>query len=463
MNRSTFVTIGTDVLTKKPFKIDISKHTIIQGGSGVGKSTLIANICIQIIWKGGGLCLIDPHGDVVDTILRYFPRSRMRDLILWDPSQSRTPPFNPLYFKNPEDLQLVKEALHSLLKYLAGDAWGPETDRVIVNALNAITEYFPIATVVHLFRFLADDEFREFLLSRTKDPTLRMFAEQYDKLGDRDQMAKFSPAINKVGKLLHSAILSSLAQLDSLEPLEIMNRQLILICRFSKGRLGEEVAQVLGSLVIALFAIAALQRESQEIRPDFPIIVDEIPTFIGAGGPDTILAEGRKYGTSLVSGFQGLYQMESLAMDFLANASNQIVLNSSGQDAKLIAENWGSDTRANEIVKLKRYTFIARKFENDNPKIRLVTSARPMRPRRLLADPEKLIKQSLDRWSKERSESERKVFKFLTSPVPKPKPKRKPKRPNKSKLPKNKKRTKKEIAEMPGSGTPNIDRSHSKD
>ena len=122
MNRSTFVTIGTDVLTKKPFKIDISKHTIIQGGSGVGKSTLIANICIQIIWKGGGLCLIDPHGDVVDTILRYFPRSRMRDLILWDPSQSRTPPFNPLYFKNPEDLQLVKEALHSLLKYLAGDA-----------------------------------------------------------------------------------------------------------------------------------------------------------------------------------------------------------------------------------------------------------------------------------------------------------------------------------------------------
>lgn len=443
------VTLGRDSLTKRPFKIDTSKHTIIQGGSGVGKSTLLANICIQIIWKGGGLCFIDPHGDVADTVKRYFPKNRMRHLIWWDPSESRTPPFNPLYFKRPEDLQLVKEALHSLLKYLAGDAWGPETDRIITNALNAITEYFPIATIVHLFRFLGDDEFRTSILSKTENPTLRMFAKQYDeKLRPSEQMAKFSPSINKAGMLLHPAILSSLAQLDSLLPLDIMNNQLVLICRFSKGRLGEEVAQILGSIVIALFAIAALQRESQESRPEFPIIVDEMPTFIGAGGPDTILAEGRKYGTSLIAGFQGLYQMESLAMDFLANASNQIVLNSSGQDAELMAKNWGSDTRAKQIVELKRYTFIARTFKNDNPKIQQVTGARPMKPRRC-AHPEKLIKQSLERWSKDRREVESKVLKFLTSPVPKPKPKRKSSA-------KSKRRTKKEIREMHGSGTLDI-------
>lgn len=449
------VTLGKDSLTKEPFVIDSAKHTIIQGGSGVGKSTLISNFCIQIIWQKGGLCLIDPHGDVADTVIRYIPKSRMRDVIWWDPSASHVPPFNPLYFKRSEDVELVKEALHSLLKYLAGTAWGPETDRIIVNALNAITQNFPIATVVHLFRFLADDEFRKGVLAKSEDPTLRMFAEQYDeKLRPSEQMAKFSPSINKTGKLLHPAIVSSLGQLDSLEPIEIMNRRRILICRFSKGRLGEEVAQILGSLVIALFAIAALQREHQKTRPEFTMIVDEMPTFVAAGGAKTILAETRKYGLSLISGFQLSDQIPDI-MYYLSNCPNQIVFNSSGQDAELMAKNWGSDTKAKEIVELKRYTFLARTFENDNPKIRFVLGAKPIRPLHR-ADPTKLIKHSLERWSKDRREVQSKVLKFLTSPVPKPKPKRKT-------PPKPKKRTPKEIQEMPGSGTPNIDYGHAQD
>ncbi len=427
-SRNMNVTLGKDSLTTEPFVIDTAKHTIVQGGSGVGKSTLIANICIQIIWQGGGLCLIDPHGDVADTIKRFIPKDRMRDFIWWDPSASHVPPFNPLYFKRSEDLELVKEALHSLLKYLAGSSWGPETDRIIVNALNAITEHFSIATCVHLFRFLADDEFRKTVLSKTTDPTLKMFAEQYDvKLRTSDQMSKFSPSINKTGKLLHPAIVSSLGQLESLEPLEIMNNRRILICRFSKGRLGEEVAQILGSLVIAMFAIAALQREHQKTRHEFAMIVDEMPTFIAAGGAKTILAEGRKYGLSLISGFQGSYQIPFI-MDFLANAPNQLVFNSSGQDAELMAKNWGSDTRAKEIVELKRYTFIGRTFEKDNPKIRTVTGAKPIKPKGHKADPTKLIKHSLERWSKDRREVEQKVLKFLGSEIQKPKLKRSPQR-----------------------------------
>ena len=97
-----------------------------------------------------------------------------------------------------------------------------------------------------------------------------MFKEQYDeKLRDSEQMSKFSPPINKVGKLLRPSILPIIGQPKSLDFLDIMNKKRIVVCRFSKGRLGEEIAQILGSLVVSMVSIAALEAEKQKKRPPF--------------------------------------------------------------------------------------------------------------------------------------------------------------------------------------------------
>jgi hypothetical protein len=61
-------------------------------------------------------------------------------------------------------------------------------------------------------------------------------------------MSKFSPPINKVGKLLRPSIIPIIGQTKSLDLLDIMNSKKIVVCRFSKERLGEETAQTLGSL-----------------------------------------------------------------------------------------------------------------------------------------------------------------------------------------------------------------------
>jgi hypothetical protein len=61
-------------------------------------------------------------------------------------------------------------------------------------------------------------------------------------------MSKFSPPINKVGKLLRPSIIPIIGQTKSLDLLDIMNSKKIVVCRFSKERLGEETAQTRGSL-----------------------------------------------------------------------------------------------------------------------------------------------------------------------------------------------------------------------
>jgi hypothetical protein len=409
------VILGTDWLTSQPFKLDTSKHANIEGMSGVGKSTLLLNLFIEHIRQGHGGLFIDPHGDVADQIARLIPKNRMRDFIWIDPDATHVPPFNPLHFRTPEELELGKESLFTLIKSLAGTAWGDESARVIINAIDAVCEAYSHPTPVHIFRFMADDKFREKVLKESVNPLLKMFQKQYDeKLRDSEQMSKFSPPINKVSKLLRPSIISIIGQPRSLNFLDVMNKRRIVVCRFSKGRLGEEIAQILGSLIVSMISISALKREKQRKRPPFLMVVDETHNFTHGGRFNTLLAEGRKFGIALVTGTQGLYQLP-FARDLLANCPTQIAFNSMGEDAEMYATNWGHETIANQITGLTRYKFIARVFENNNPKIYTVIADEQIEPRGDEANPTKLIKQSLMRWGVKRKDTEKKIYKFLAS------------------------------------------------
>ena len=131
--------IGTDYITGQDFSIDTSRHCNVEGMSGVGKSTLLVNLFVEHIRQGHGGLFIDPHGDTADQIAQFIPKNRMRDFIWIDPDASHVPPFNPLYFKNAEELELGKESLFTTFKSLAGTAWGDESARIIINAIDSVS------------------------------------------------------------------------------------------------------------------------------------------------------------------------------------------------------------------------------------------------------------------------------------------------------------------------------------
>lgn len=408
------MTIGTDTIYGTPVSLDLTKHTNIEGASGMGKSTLLANLFINHVREGGGGILIDPHGDVADLVTKMVPKSRLWDFIWLDPDAKRAIPLNPFHFETPEELELAKESFFTILKAMAGSAWGDESARIIINAIDAVCDKFTQPSPLHVFRFLADDQFRKRVLAETENPLLQMFRTQYDeKLQDRDQMAKFSPPINKVGKLMRPAILPIIGQAKSLDFLDIMNTKKVVVCRLSKGRLGEEIAQILGSLIVSMISIAALRREKQKDRPPFLLVVDETHNFVHGGRFSSLLAEGRKYGVSVVSATQGMYQLP-FSRDLLANCGNQIIFNASGEDAKLMEQNWGlQNISAANILDLSRYQFWLRSFRNDQPIVQMVTAAPPITRRGDEAKPTKLIKHSLMRYGTDKVQALEKIMRFL--------------------------------------------------
>nr|CBH37880.1 hypothetical protein BSM_13570 [uncultured archaeon] len=62
-------------------KEDRGLHLYIFGKTEMGKTALILNMALDDIYNGSGICLIDPHGDMIDNLLDYIPSWRINDVI----------------------------------------------------------------------------------------------------------------------------------------------------------------------------------------------------------------------------------------------------------------------------------------------------------------------------------------------------------------------------------------------
>lgn len=76
---------------------DRFRHMYIIGQTGSGKSTLMYTCALEDIKQGNGFCVIDPHGDFVEFVMKHYPKERIDDLIHFDLANTDYPiAFNPL-------------------------------------------------------------------------------------------------------------------------------------------------------------------------------------------------------------------------------------------------------------------------------------------------------------------------------------------------------------------------------
>ena len=144
---SSHVTIGYQRTPKgipQPIRIkaaDRRGHTYLIGKTGTGKSTLASNMIINDIRSGAGCAVIDPHGDLIDSILRHIPTSRTNDVVLFDPSDESFPVgFNILEPTSSQGKQLAVSALVSVFRHLFRTSWGPRSEFILHNCAAALLD-----------------------------------------------------------------------------------------------------------------------------------------------------------------------------------------------------------------------------------------------------------------------------------------------------------------------------------
>ncbi len=314
------------------------KHLYAIGKSGTGKSTLLFNLAVQDILSGHGLAVIDPHGDLVEELLHHIPRGRTRDVVYLNLADFTHPlAWNPLELQSA--LPVATQAGHilSACKHIWFESWGPRMEYLLVNALHALIEAGE--TLLSLPKVLTDEDFRAEICARIRDPKVRHYFEvEFAALDPRQRAEVISPVQNKIGQLLtHEAIRNVISRRKSSIDLPFMmdNRRILLV-NLGKGLIGEEGANLFGSLLVSAIGAAAMARASQvqDERVPFFLYVDEFHNFSTASFA-AMLSEVRKYKLGLVLAHQFTGQLsEKVRQAVFGNVATRIILGVGSEDAE---------------------------------------------------------------------------------------------------------------------------------
>ena len=339
---------------------DRRKHVYIIGKTGVGKSTLIANMAIDDIRKGRGVGIIDPHGDLSEIILDYIPKRRMNDVVYLEPFDTERPfSLNVLEIKNKQQKDLVASGIVSIFYKLYKDSWGPRLEYILRNVILTLLEA-PGATLVDILSLLSNAEYRKKVVSGLTDPVLKDFWEkEYAKMPDRLRAEAISPIQNKVGQFVTSKMIRNIIgrTKSSIDLEQIMNDGKILILNLSQGKLGEDNTALLGAMLITQIQLAAMNRSfiKESDRKDFFLYVDEFQNF-ATQSFIKILSEARKYRLSLTLANQYIEQLdEEITRAIFGNVGTLMSFVVGARDAYVLTREYAEIYSENDLVSLGKY------------------------------------------------------------------------------------------------------------
>ncbi len=335
-------------------------HIYVIGKTGVGKSTLLQNMAISDIERGNGLAVIDPHGDIAESLLDYVPDHRTEDVIYFNAADTAYPiAFNPLHGVHPSFHHLVASGLIATFKKIWADSWGPRLEYILRFSLLSLLSY-PDATLLDMQPLLTSPEFRSHVLSYVKDSRILAFWKgEYERYTPSFRNDAISPILNKMGVFASSEVLRSILgqKVRSFRMQQVLDSGKILIANLSKGKIGEDAASLLGSILVTSIQLAALHRavQPEAERRHFYLYVDEVQSFISSSFAD-ILAEARKYKLSLFLAHQYTEQIsEEVRAAIFGNVGTIISFRLGWSDAADMAQEFQPDISEHDLVNLPAY------------------------------------------------------------------------------------------------------------
>jgi len=335
-------------------------HMYAIGKTGTGKSTLIETLIRQDIAAYRGFALIDPHGDLVERIASAVPDARKDDLRFVNvPDPNQPYGYNPLKRVHRSAIALAASGLMEAFKEHWTDSWGVRMEHVLRNAIYALLEYGD-ANLGDILRLLADKQFRRSVVERiSNEPVREFWSREYEQYSFRYRADSIAPIQNKVGALLADPLMRRMLTepKQMLHFRRIMDRREILLVNMARGRIGEDTASLLGSLLVTTIGLAAFSRAEvpETARRDFYVYLDEFQNFTTLSIA-TMISELRKYHVGLVLANQHLSQLQVDVRDaVLGNVGTLISFRVGPLDGALLSREFSQRFEMVDLLNLANH------------------------------------------------------------------------------------------------------------
>ncbi len=361
---------------------DRFRHTYIIGQTGSGKSTLMLTSLLEDIRLGNGFCVIDPHGDLVEFVMKHYPKEKIDDLIYFDLANTDYPiAFNPLDgTENEDERDVVTNDLVEMFVSMYGEEiFGPRIQDYFRNACFLLMEQPEGGTLIDIMRLFTDDAFAESKIRNVTNPVIAArWNKTYKKMGDREKaeiipfiQAKFWPFTT--GTFIRNIIGQPKSSFNFFDA---MNQKKVILVNLAKGLTGEEPSKIVGRMVTMQLKLSALKRArlDPKERTPFFLYIDEFQNYVSKS-IESILSEARKYKLGLIIAHQYIDQLKQewlwgnldLSKTIFGNVGNFFIHKVGAPDAEFLEKEFWPEFSAIDMVNGDTFRAVSKIVVNNQP------------------------------------------------------------------------------------------------
>ena len=355
------------------FSDDLTRrHHLYTARTRMGKSTLMQHLVVHRMEEkaagrdGDAIVVIDPHADLVESILAHVPESLVGQVRLVDLADARgAPGINLLDTRVFSDRDRTADSVVRVARGL-WEQWGPRMQSILEQTVKTLheanahpaTDADKQHTILDGLRLLGDEGFRMGVLGRVSDPyLLEWWARDFGGWRREYTAEALAPVQTRLSYYASSrrarAILGQRRSTIDLRR-SILDGGVLLVST-AQGTAGKDVAALVGSSVLNL--VDAVIREQGELPPEHRrgalVVVDEMQSMPGVDY-ESMLSELGKFGASFVLATQSLAKLDDLSPTMrdtlLANIGCLAVFQVASADARRLVGELDRDRISEEDI-----------------------------------------------------------------------------------------------------------------
>lgn len=348
---------------------DRFRHFYVIGQTGTGKSSILQVMARQDMKNGDGICVVDPHGSLVEDLLPFVPKERVDDVIIFNPADLERPMgLNLLEADTDEEKDMVAlDAMNIMLKMFNEETFGPRIQDYFRNGCLTLMAHPEGGCITDIVRLFTDDGYQRACVKHVTNPVVKSFwTKQMAQTGQREKQEMIPYFSAKFGAFVTNSMMRNIIgqRKSAFDFAKVMDEGKILFMNLSKGVTGEINSKLLGLIIVSKIQMAALRRQKQmkEDRSDFFLYVDEFQNYV-TDSIESILSEARKYRLGLCIAHQYLSQIDTsnqkdgvnLKDAVFGNIGTMMSYKIGAQDAEAMAKEMMPAFTDQDLVNIDKY------------------------------------------------------------------------------------------------------------